>query len=57
MLIVTSIQHSDCLRNILNAFYAKSKFKNDKNPAFEKHVDDVILGDPIFPKISEVVRK
>ena len=53
------MQHSDCLQNILNALYVKSKFKISKKfiGAFEKHADDVTSGDTIFPKISEVVRK
>ena len=37
----------------------KSKFKNSKKSigAFETHADDDTSGDPILPKISEVVRE
>ena len=47
------------MQNILNPFYMKFKSKNSKKSigAFEKHADDVTSGNPILPKISEVVRK
>ena len=59
MHIIISIQHSDCLRSNLSAFYTKSKFKNDKKSkgAFEKHADNATSGGPILPKMSAVGRK
>ena len=59
MYIITSIQHLDCVWNILSAFYTKSKYKNGKKSidAFEEYADDVTSGSPILLKIYEVLRK